>query len=325
MVWNDPDKTAIGNYRTTHLKVPIDSETAIVNGQTVRLEMPAFLEFGSTMVPLSFVRNALGARIAWSSDSRVVRIDTFGPGVSTASYGDIDEGPTGRIYDNTVRANATVTPDTTYRRSDVVVTSTRNDRDNAYRNYRTTDTLKIAEHSIIACRLDRTLSSDRTVPGDPFTMTVVSGSYGFGLPQGCKIEGVVRDAIPARGNRPGLLELDVKRFTFPNGTSRSCDARFTLAPSDTQTVTYNSQGKTETIETRSKKHIKFIGVGPAARICMATHVKNGAAIDSVVKGDCGFVSEEFRRTGAHDVALPSGMELGIQLNKTYTFTSADIG
>jgi hypothetical protein len=311
VVWFDPDKTAIGNFGATHLKVPIDSETAIVNGNTVRLEMPAFLEQGSTMVPLSFVRDALGARVAWSADTRVVRIDTGN--VTTASISNIDQGPSGPIYDNDVRRGGV-----TVRETDVY-------RDNRPLYYRTYGPLKVAEHTILVARLDRTLSSDRNVPGDLFTMTVDNGSYGGGFPAGTKIEGVVRDAMPARAGRPGLLELDVKRIIFPNGRSRGFDARCTMSPSETRTVIYNSQGRAETVESIGKKHIRFVGVGPATGMVIATHVKNGAALDAIVNGNCGFVSDEFRRGGAHDVALPSGTAIGIQLDRSYTFSSADLG
>ncbi len=311
VVWDDPDKTAIGNYGATHIKVPIDSETATVNGRAVRLEMPAFLVQGSTMVPLSFVRDALGARVAWLADRRVVRIDTGG--VSTASVTNIDPGPTGRIYDNDLRRDTSVVREaTTY-------------QDNLQRFYRTEGPLKVAEHTILACRLDRTLSSDSCRSGDLFTMTVDSGSFGGGFPAGTKIECVVRDAMRAQAGRPGLLDLECQRIIFPNGFSRKLDARFCIPPSDTRTVVYNSQGKVETTDTIGKKHVKFVGVGPSSGFVLATHVRNGAALDAIVKGDCGYVSDEFRRGGPHDVALPSGMVCGIQLDRSYTFTSAELG
>ena len=75
----------------------------------------------------------------------------------------------------------------------------------------------------------------------------------------------------------------------------------------------------------SRKRLKFVGVGGAPCTYVATHVKGDAAIDAIVNGSGGFVSDEFKRTGAHNVMLDSGMEIGVRFDKSYTFTSAEIG
>jgi len=199
VVWDATTKTAIANRGDTHIKVPIGSETAQVNGRDVTLDAPATVVAGSTMVPLKFISNALGAQVAWASDTRTVRIDTT---VSTASYnGETVESYAVLTPTTEVAENSTVTtlPNEVAENNAVTTTETYADQGNTTLFHRTYGPLTMATGTIIDARLDKSLSSDRSVPGDMFTATVLSGPNDGGLPSGAKIEGTV-----AKRYQPGM-------------------------------------------------------------------------------------------------------------------------
>ena len=58
----------------TTVQLSLGSRDASVNGQLVTLDVPANTVGGSTMVPLRFVSEALGARVKWDAPSRTVSI-----------------------------------------------------------------------------------------------------------------------------------------------------------------------------------------------------------------------------------------------------------
>jgi hypothetical protein len=56
------------------IKLPINSQFATVNGNRVRLDTPATLRSGRTMVPLRFLSESLGAGVQWVASTRTVEI-----------------------------------------------------------------------------------------------------------------------------------------------------------------------------------------------------------------------------------------------------------
>lgn len=57
--------------------LPLGGTTAFIEGRTVRLETPARVEAGRTLVPLRFLAEALGAQVAWNAARREVAITSF--------------------------------------------------------------------------------------------------------------------------------------------------------------------------------------------------------------------------------------------------------
>ncbi len=72
--------TAIRGESTVTLV--LGNPSALVNGSTVTLDVPAQTVNGSTMVPLRFVAEALGANVRWLSANQTVFIDTSTPNVA---------------------------------------------------------------------------------------------------------------------------------------------------------------------------------------------------------------------------------------------------
>ena len=54
----------------------IGDRTARVNGANIPLDVPAMIIQGSTMVPLRFMSEALGADVNWQAHTNTVRINT---------------------------------------------------------------------------------------------------------------------------------------------------------------------------------------------------------------------------------------------------------
>jgi hypothetical protein len=63
-----------------NIVLPIGGYTAQVDGNPVKLDVPAKVLNGSTMVPLRFVAEALGASVNYAAGTRTVNIDAGGSG-----------------------------------------------------------------------------------------------------------------------------------------------------------------------------------------------------------------------------------------------------
>src|SRR5213083_559402 len=68
--WDASSRTVYANRGDTQIRLPVGSNSAYVNGKSVFLDVPAMILGGSTMVPLRFVSETLGANVAWNSESQ---------------------------------------------------------------------------------------------------------------------------------------------------------------------------------------------------------------------------------------------------------------
>ena len=85
---------------------------------------------------------------------------------------------------------------------------------------------------MIPVRLYTPLSSKTNRPGDRFTATVKYGRDDAGMPEGTRVEGVVREAIPSGNGKPGVLDIDFTRVVFPSGNTKTLDASLISLDSD---------------------------------------------------------------------------------------------
>lgn len=71
----DPTTRMISVTRgDTDVHLSIGDREAYVNGQTVKLDTPAMIINGTTMIPLRFVSEALGANVQWTEATQNVSI-----------------------------------------------------------------------------------------------------------------------------------------------------------------------------------------------------------------------------------------------------------
>jgi hypothetical protein len=80
-----PTPTPPGN---TTIVLVIGSNNATVNGATVALESPAFIEGGRTMVPVRFVSEAMGANVDWNGVTRTVTVTPPGAAAVNLTVGE---------------------------------------------------------------------------------------------------------------------------------------------------------------------------------------------------------------------------------------------
>jgi hypothetical protein len=59
---------------TVKIKLTIGASDAIVNGSKVKLDVPAQIVKGSTVVPLRFVTESLGCALGWEPKAQIITI-----------------------------------------------------------------------------------------------------------------------------------------------------------------------------------------------------------------------------------------------------------
>ena len=69
-------RTVLASRGATSLKLQIGSTTAYVDNSPVKLDVPAQVVLGRTLVPLRFVSEAMGAQVAWNASTRTVAINS---------------------------------------------------------------------------------------------------------------------------------------------------------------------------------------------------------------------------------------------------------
>src|SRR4051812_31621846 len=79
-------------------------------------------------------------------------------------------------------------------------------------------TLSLSENTVLPVVLETELNSSRSHPGDPIRARVkIEDQDYMGIPYGSRVEGTVREAVPHKGNDPGVLDLKFSRLRTPNG------------------------------------------------------------------------------------------------------------
>ncbi|AEF93997.1 copper amine oxidase-like domain-containing protein [Desulfotomaculum nigrificans CO-1-SRB] len=79
VTWDDGTKTVTATKGDLVLTLRIGYKTAYLNHQPIALQVPAKVIEGSTMVPLRFVSEALGADVNWDGTSKTITITSNSP------------------------------------------------------------------------------------------------------------------------------------------------------------------------------------------------------------------------------------------------------
>ncbi len=85
--WDSATRTVIAQKGNIDLQMRLGERTAIVNGRTVMLDVPAQSINGVTMVPLRFMGETLGAEIKWDAVTETIDIQMGDGGGSTGTTG----------------------------------------------------------------------------------------------------------------------------------------------------------------------------------------------------------------------------------------------
>ena len=74
VVWDEKARTVTITKDDVKIILVIDSSTAYVNGEAVKMDASAFIADGRTYTPARFVAESLGAQVEWDEDARTVTI-----------------------------------------------------------------------------------------------------------------------------------------------------------------------------------------------------------------------------------------------------------
>lgn len=72
--WNEESQKVTIKGENINVEITIGSEKAMVNGEEVELDSPAFIENGRTYTPIRFISEALGANVNWNGATEQVVI-----------------------------------------------------------------------------------------------------------------------------------------------------------------------------------------------------------------------------------------------------------
>ena len=72
--WDAEGRRVLIKKADVTIEIYIDSDKALVNGEIVVLDSPAFIENDRTYTPVRFIAETLGATVDWDEETRQVII-----------------------------------------------------------------------------------------------------------------------------------------------------------------------------------------------------------------------------------------------------------
>ena len=72
--WDEAARKVTISKDDVVIEITIDAEVALVNGEEVKLDSPAFIENGRTYTPIRFISENLGAKVFWNGETQKVTI-----------------------------------------------------------------------------------------------------------------------------------------------------------------------------------------------------------------------------------------------------------
>ncbi|NLV17566.1 MAG: SH3 domain-containing protein [Syntrophomonadaceae bacterium] len=73
--WDDTSRVVTASKGAITVILPVDSSTAIVNGNPYYLDVPSKIVNNRTLAPLRFVGEAFGGRVSWNDTTKTIHID----------------------------------------------------------------------------------------------------------------------------------------------------------------------------------------------------------------------------------------------------------
>ncbi|MFR9296306.1 MAG: copper amine oxidase N-terminal domain-containing protein, partial [Aedoeadaptatus pacaensis] len=72
--WNAPERTAVVHYKGHTIALPADRNQAVIDGNTVPLDVGATIQNDRTMVPLRFIVEKMGMEVYYEDSDRSISI-----------------------------------------------------------------------------------------------------------------------------------------------------------------------------------------------------------------------------------------------------------
>lgn len=309
--WDPATQTVTANGGGKHIQLQIGSLDATVNDRVVSMDVAPQIVTGSTMVPLRFLSESLGASVDWQPRNSLVAIVTTDHATGAAQRFDPPVRPV------TPPPTVVYPPEQT-----IVVREPRRDRDRGRDYDRRENDYVITRDTVIPLRLDQKLTSNNNQNGDHFTATVRgdSGRY-LDLPEGTIIEGFVRDASPATGSHGGVLDLRFTHIRFPNGNRYPIGGAVTRL--DDRNIVRTSNGRYVAKGAAANYVGQDAAIGAGAGLVIGS-LKGKAVGGAVVGGAIGALVGTLDRRMARNVIFDSGTKFGLILNRDLTIERRDL-
>ncbi|HEY3781837.1 MAG TPA: copper amine oxidase N-terminal domain-containing protein [Fimbriimonadaceae bacterium] len=284
--WTAATQTIDANRGNTTVELQIGNHDAHVNGKDVNLDVPPQLNGDTTMVPLRFVSEALGADVNWMDAQQTVaiKIGQAGPGH--------DEHYEAEHHER--HAPPPPPPPPPHRAAEIVFNT----------------------DMVVPTSLEQPLASDRNQTGDTFSV-IVNGMRPYaGLPPGTKIGGHITDARPRNGAHPGVLTVAFDEFIFPDGHTTPIRGQLFSMESDSVIRGNDGRYRARPEVAHSAAPVAFIGLGSSG-FSFGLFLNGHVATDSHVHAS---VAKVYDRLHAHpelsrNVYLPRGTAMGVLITQ----------
>jgi len=186
---------------------------------------------------------------------------------------------------------------------------------------RTADSDTLPAGTVLKVRLDNRLNSAEARPGQRFTATVRPDEDHSGLPEGTRVEGVVRTASPATKDKPGVLDVDFTALSFPNGRNYAING--SLSSLDSKSVTRSENGRLVSKRDSKSEKMKFIGYGAGAGALIGLLTKGNLLTNALLGAAGGYLYGQLNKDkengGYRNVDLKEGSEFGVRLDQRFAY------
>lgn len=295
VVWNPSDRSIAAQKDSTRIWLQIGNNTARVDDRNVWLEQPPAVTNGSTLVPLRFVSEALGAQVGWNGSQRVVNINMAG----------LDNN-NDRDHRN---RNRNRNDDRDHRRGD---------RDRQGSDVR--GMITVPENAVVPVTLDTELSSATARKGDEFWVTVKSDHVGDSeFPPGTRLKGVVTDVTRKTKDESGAIRVDFRGMELPNNQRQSIDG--SLISLDKDDVEQTSSGRIVAKEKKDGANATTVLIGAGAGYVLGHVILDQNSVLSGVIGALGgyLYGQHAGKVKPQEAVVPAGTELGVRLNQPVSY------
>jgi hypothetical protein len=164
--------------------------------------------------------------------------------------------------------------------------------------------------TVLKVRLDDTLGSGSSRPGDRFTATVEDPSF----PTGTLVRGVVTDVRPADSQAHGRLAVDFQSLELPSG--RRIPISGSPIGLDSKSVRTTSSGRLVAKTHRSPNMAKYIGIGAAGGLAIGALLGKNL-VGGILGAGAGYLfgKHHAKQAEARNVVLKQGTEIGVRLDQ----------
>jgi len=314
--WNPSTQTVTANGHGQHVQLQIGSLDATVNDHVVSMDVAPQIMTGSTMVPLRFLSESLGAVVDWQPENSLVAIKTTDHGAAQHF-----EPPAKAVAPPVTTPPQVIVPPPTV----IIREPQRPPQREIIRErevQRAPEPYIITRDTVIPLRLDQPLSSNHSRNGDRFTATVRGdGGRYLDLPDGTIVEGVVRDATPASGSHAGELDLRFTHIRFPDGNRYPIGGVVTRL--NDRNIIRSANGRYIAKGDAANYIGRDAAIGAGAGLVIGS-LKGKAVGGAVVGGALGAIVGAFDHRLARNVFFDAGTKFGLILNHDLAIERRDI-